>query len=162
MAERKERERIIRLSRRVNVARWQKIAITAGSILFAVLLCGLISTFVSPGSFLDFYVYMFEGTFLTPKITLTLFWDTAFLFLIALAVTPAFKMKFWNIGAEGQCLMGGLGATIGLYFIAPHVPLFLAIFIEFLLAVSFAIIWAVIPAIFKAFLNANETFENHE
>ena len=156
MAEHK-RERIIRISRRVNVPRWQKILITAGSILFSLLMCGLISTMVSPGSFLDFYVYMFEGTFLTPKITLKLLWQFAFLFLIALALTPVFKMKYWNIGAEGQCLMGGLGAVIGLYFIAPHVPLIVALLIELVLAVSFGIIWAVIPAIFKAFLNTNET-----
>lgn len=157
MAEKKEHGRIIRISRRVNVARWQKILITLGTILFSFLMCGIISTLVSPGSFLDFYVYMFEGTFLTPKIALKLLWQFAFLFLIALALTPAFKMKFWNIGAEGQCLMGGLGAIIGLYFIAPNVPLFLALLIELLMAIAFGIIWAVIPALFKAFFNTNET-----
>ena len=157
MTEKKESTRFIRISRRVNVSRWQKIAITAGSILFSFLMCGIISTLVSPGSFGDFYLYMFQGTFLTPKIALKLFWQMAILFLIALALTPAFKMKFWNIGAEGQCLMGGLGAMIGLYFIAPHVPLFLALLIEILLAIVFGVIWAVIPAIFKAFFNTNET-----
>ena len=157
MAEKKEHGRIIRISRRVNVARWQKILITAGSILFSFLMCGLISTLVVPGSFFDFYYYMFRGTFLTPSITLKLLWNVAILLLIALALTPAFKMKFWNIGAEGQCLMGCLGAVIGLYFIAPHVPTFVALLIELVLAVSFGIIWAVIPAIFKAIFNTNET-----
>ena len=157
MAEKKERERIIRISRRVNVSRLQKILITGGSILFAFLMCGLISNFVEPGSFLDFYIYMFTGTFSTPKMILKLLWQFALLLLIALALTPAFKMKFWNIGAEGQCLMGGLGALIGLYFVAPHVSLFTALLVEFLLAVAFGIAWAVVPAIFKAFFNTNET-----
>ena len=88
---------------------------------------------------------------------LAVLWDAALLFLIAVALTPVFKMKFWNIGAEGQCLMGGLGAMIGLYFIAPHVPLFIALLIELALAIIFAVTWAVIPAIFKAFFNTNET-----
>ena len=157
MAEKIQKERIIRISRRVNVASWQKVAITAGSILFSFLMCGLISNIVAPGSFGEFYLYLFEGTFLTPKIALSLLWQFAFLFLIALALTPAFKMKFWNIGAEGQCLMGGLGALIGLYFIAPHVPTYVALLIEIIMAVAFGIAWAVIPALFKAFFNTNET-----
>ena len=157
LAEKVERERIIRISRRVNVSRLQKILITGGSILAAFLMCGIISTLVAPGSFLDFYLFMFRGTFLTPKITVALLWQVALLFLIALALTPAFKMKFWNIGAEGQVLMGGFGAMIGLFYIAPHVPTFVALFIEIALAIVFGIVWAVIPAIFKAFFNTNET-----
>ena len=157
MAEKVAHERMFRISRRVNVSRLQKILITGATILFSFLVCGLISNFVVPGSFLDFYLYMFQGTFSTPKMIVKLLWQFAFLFLIALALTPAFKMKFWNIGAEGQCLMGGLGALIGLYFIAPHVPTHIALIIEFVMAVAFGVIWAVIPAIFKAFFNTNET-----
>ena len=157
MATKKEHERLIRISRRTDVKLWQKIAIKAGFILFAFLMCGIISSFVSPGSFGLFYKYMFDGTFYNGKIILNLFWQTLLLFLIALAITPAFKMKFWNIGAEGQCLMGGLGALIVLKFIAPHVPNFVAIILELLLAVIFAATWGVIPAIFKAYFKTNET-----
>ena len=55
---------------------------------------------------------MIEGSFGTSrKIWITL-QKTAMLLCIALAVTPAFKMRFWNIGAEGQVLVGAL-ATAG-------------------------------------------------
>ena len=151
------KERIIRLSRRPFIKWWQRLLITFGAILIAFLLCGVISTIAAPGSFLDFYSLFFSGAFISADSLLTVFWNAAFLFLIAVALTPAFKMRFWNIGAEGQCLMGGLGAMIGLYFIAPHVPLFIALLIELVLAIIFAVIWAVIPAIFKAFFNTNET-----
>ena len=136
---------------------WQRILIKAGFVLFAFLICGLLSTIVKPGSFGEFYEYMFNGTFFNFKTILKLFWETALLFIIAVALTPAFKMKFWNIGAEGQVLMGALGALIGLKFIAPHLPNVLAIIIELLLAVIFSAIWSFIPAFFKAQFNTNET-----
>ena len=151
------KERIIRVSRRAFIKPWQRYAITAGAILIAFLFFGIISTIAAPGSFLEFYQLFFQGPFISGSSFLSVLWDAALLFLIAVALTPVFKMKFWNIGAEGQCLMGGLGALIGLYFIAPHVPLFVALLIELVLAIIFSVIWAVIPAIFKAFFNTNET-----
>jgi simple sugar transport system permease protein len=66
-------------------------------------------------------------------------------------------MKFWNIGAEGQVLMGCFGAAIVMKFIAPYIPNFLALFLMLALALIFAAAWAAIPAIFKAFFNTNET-----
>ena len=157
MAEKNAREKLIRISRRTDLKLWQRILIISASILFAFLLIGLISNIAAPGSFGKFYEYMFKGTFSTPRIFMTLLWNVAIMLLVAVALAPAFKMRFWNIGAEGQCLMGALGAVIGMYFIAPHVPNVLAIIIEFLLAILFAAIWAIVPAIFKAFLNTNET-----
>ena len=153
----KERERIIRISRRTDLHLWKRIAIKAGFVLFAFLLCGIISSMVAPGSFFEFYQYMFDGTFYNAKITINLLWQSLLLFLIALAITPAFKMRFWNIGAEGQCLMGGLGALIVMKFIAPHIPNFLAIILELLFAITFAATWSLIPALFKAKFNTNET-----
>lgn len=157
MSKKENRERILRISRRTDLKLWQKCLIKAGFILFAFLFSGILSTMVAPGSFLDFYQYMFEGTFFNEKIFLNLLWQTALLFVIGVAITPSFKMKFWNIGAEGQCLMGGLGALIAMKFIAPHIPNFFAVLIELLFAILFAALWAVIPAIFKAFTNTNET-----
>ena len=136
---------------------WKRILIKTGFILFAFLVCGILSAIVQPGSFMEFYEYMFNGTFFNFKTILKLLWETALLFIIAVALTPAFKMKFWNIGAEGQVLMGALGSLIALKFIAPHVPNFLAIIIEILLAVIFSAIWSFIPAFFKAQFNTNET-----
>lgn len=151
------KERIIRISRRTEIKTWQKAVAIASALLSAFLLCGIVVAVCAPGSFLDFYSYFFTGVFISADSFLNLLWDAAFLFLIALALTPVFKMKYWNIGAEGQCLMGGLGALIGLYFIAPHVPLVVALLIEILFAVIFAVVWALIPGIFKAIFNTNET-----
>ena len=157
MAEAKVRERIIRISRRTNLKIWQQILIKVGFIVLALLMCGLISEMVAPGSFIEFYQFMIDGTFLTEKIVVKLLWQASLLFLIALALTPAFKMKFWNIGAEGQCLMGALGALIALKFISPNVPNIVGILVELIMAVAFGAIWGLIPAFFKAQFNTNET-----
>ena len=152
-----ERERIIRISRRPEMKPWKRILIKAGFVVFALLVCGILSAMVKPGSFGSFYQYMIQGTFSSGKTIVKLLWETALLFIIAVALTPAFKMKFWNIGAEGQVLMGALGALIALKFIAPHLPNIIAIVIEILMAVVFSAVWSFIPAFFKARFNTNET-----
>lgn len=151
------KERILRVERRANTKLWQKILIKVGTIIFALLMCGILSNAVAPNSFGEFYEYMLNGAFFSKKTVLNLLWQTSLLFLIAVALAPAFKMKFWNIGAEGQCLMGALGTLIALKFIAPHVPNFIALVIEVIMAATFAIIWSVIPAFFNARFKTNET-----
>ena len=152
-----EKERIIRISRRSGIKPWQNVLIKVGFIVFALLVCGLLSTIVAPGSFIDFYYYAINGTFGSTKKIVNLLWETGILFIIALALAPAFKMKFWNIGGEGQVLMGALGALIGMKFIAPFVPNAVALVLEFALAAIFAALWSVIPTFFKARFNTNET-----
>ena len=127
------------------------------SVVIALLLCAIITTAMAPGNFGNFFKYLGLGTFSNSLQVVRLFQDTAILLLIALALTPAFKMRFWNIGAEGQVLIGALGATIAMKFMAGSVPNILLIFICLAMAIVFAIVWAVIPAIFKAFFNTNET-----
>ena len=127
------------------------------SVVVALILCALITNAMVPGNFGNFFKYLGLGTFSNGLQILRLFQDTAILLLIALALTPAFKMKFWNIGAEGQVLIGALGAAIGMKFLTGTMPNVLLIFVCLAMAIAFSIIWAVIPAIFKAFFNTNET-----
>ena len=127
------------------------------SVIVALLICAIITTAMVPGNFINFFKYLGLGTFSNGLQVIRLFQDTAILLLIALALTPAFKMRFWNIGAEGQVLIGALGATIAMKFMAESMPNVLLIFVCLAMAIVFAIVWAVIPAIFKAFFGTNET-----
>lgn len=151
------RKPLVHISRRGDVNKKTTIIVKAASILAAFLLCGLISTIVAPGSFLDFYLYLYEGTMYSTNTILATLWNAGLLLLIAAAITPAFKMRFWNIGAEGQVLMGALGAAIIMKFIAPSIPNFAAILLMFMAAVFFSMFWAFVPAFFKAIFNTNET-----
>ncbi len=83
--------------------------------------------------------------------------DAAVLLCIALAITPAFKMRFWNIGAEGQVLMGALCSVGVVMAYGGKVPDWQLLILMFLSAVAGGALWGGIPAVFKAFWGTNET-----
>ena len=121
------------------------------------LVCAFISVALTGKDLGYFFKYFFEGLFGTEGNVWNLFHETAILLLVALAVTPCFKMKFWNIGGEGQVLMGCLGAAVAIKFMGGRVNDAATIIVSLVLAISFGIVWAVIPALFKAKWNTNET-----
>ena len=127
------------------------------SVVVALFICAIITTILAPNSFILFFKYLGIGNFSNKLQVLTLLQNTAILLLISLALVPAFKMKFWNIGGEGQTLMGALGAVICLKYMTGKMPNALLILSCLAFALVFSIIWAVIPAIFKAFFKTNET-----
>lgn len=100
---------------------------------------------------------MFSGNFGSLSKVRTLFQNIAMLLCISLAVTPAFKMKFWNLGAEGQVLVGGLASAACMFYLKDSLPNILLILIMFVASILSGIIWGLIPAVFKAKWNANET-----
>ena len=99
---------------------------------------------------------MWEGVFSNMYYRKGTIFFTAKLLCIAVALAPAFKMKFWNIGAEGQVLMGALSTAIVMVnFSTLSTPLLFTIMI--VSSVVMGAIWGLIPAIFKAKWNVNET-----
>lgn len=130
-----------------------------GGWLAAFLLAGIICTIFSPGTFGTFYKEMFLGCFDPTDFEtfLELLETAGLLLLVAFALAPAFKMKFWNIGAEGQILMGCLMTAAVTFFMRKGTSDWITIPVAFVCAVLASTIWAVIPAIFKAFFNTNET-----
>ena len=102
--------------------------------------------------------------FFTQMFTGRKFWamlqELCMLLVIALAVTPAFKMKYWNLGAQGQVLFGGLCSVAVMFnlnqgYWATHK--WLVLLLMLIAAILGGIIWAVIPALFKARWNTNES-----
>ncbi|MDY5512614.1 MAG: ABC transporter permease, partial [Eubacteriales bacterium] len=76
---------------------------------------------------------------------------------ISLAVTPAFKMRFWNIGAEGQVLIGCLATAACMICLGDKLPNGLLILIMIVAAIAAGALWGFLPAFFKARWNTNET-----
>jgi len=137
---------------------WYKgLAIRAAAVLLALVVSGVVITLLTDKNPLAVYKSMWSGAFGMDIRVWSLFQDIAILLCIALAVTPAFKMKFWNIGAEGQVLIGGLATVSVMMFLGDKMPLPLLLIIMVAASVLASIIWAVIPAIFKAYWNTNET-----
>ena len=75
----------------------------------------------------------------------------------ALAIAPCFKMRFWNIGAEGQITAGAIAASYFALYWVGKVPSAVLLLIMGLAGAVAGGIWALIPAFFKAKWNTNET-----
>ena len=131
--------------------------IRAAAILLALVVCAIVTSLTTGLNPLAVYATMFSGAFGTARRTWILLQNLAILLCISLAVTPAFRMRFWNIGAEGQVLIGGLATASCMILLGDKLPNALLIFIMVLAAVAAGAVWAMIPAIFKARWNTNET-----
>ena len=106
---------------------------------------------------LKVYATMFDGAFGTPRRIWNLLQSLAMLLCVSLAVTPAFKMRFWNIGGEGQVLIGGLATAACMICLGGKIPNALLIIVMIISSMLAGAVWALIPAIFKAKFNTNET-----
>lgn len=131
--------------------------VRAAAIVLALLVCALITTLLTGENPLQVYATIVRGAFGTARKTWVLLQNIAILLCISLALTPAFKMRFWNLGGEGQVLIGGLAAAACMILLGGKLPNGLLILIMLLASVLAGAVWALIPAIFKARWNTNET-----
>lgn len=155
-------EPFVHIVKRDDMVWWKAWLIRISAIILALLLVGLISMLLTKENFFNIYNTMFVGAFgkiggRSSVILWKFFQKTAILLCLSLAVTPAFKMKFWNCGAEGQALMGGLAAMICMIELGDKLPYPLLIAVIVLASALTGAVWGVIPAIFKAQYNTNET-----
>ncbi len=152
-----KKESPIHIAKRMDAPKWLPIVIRIAAVIVAFLVCAIVTVFFEPTAFGTFFTEMFRGTFGTERRVINLFWEAAILLLIALAVTPAFKMKFWNIGAEGQVLMGALMSATCIFYLGGKVSEGGLIVLCLLASVVGSAGWTLIPALFKAKWNTNET-----
>ena len=104
----KKHEPLFHIAKR-NALPWQKAwLIRAVAILAAMVVCSVVTILLTKQNPIMVWAAMFKGAFGTDRIIWRLFRDVSLLLCVSLAVTPAFKMRFWNCGAEGQVLMGCL------------------------------------------------------
>ena len=137
---------------------WYKAwGIRALAIILALIVSALVTTLTTGLDPLKIYGTIFSGAFGTARKTWITCQNVAILLCISLAVTPAFKMRFWNIGAEGQVLVGGLASAACMICLAGKLPNAVMILIMAVSSILAGAVWAGIPAIFKARWNTNET-----
>ena len=148
---------LFHIVRRDTITVGKTIAIKVIALLLAFIVSSIILGISEGCDPFTFLASLFMGSFGASLNIWILLKDMAILLGLGLALLPAFKMKFWNTGADGQALIAALASYMCLYFMRGKVNDILLIIICFLAAVAAGIIWAVIPAIFKAFWNTNET-----
>jgi simple sugar transport system permease protein len=83
--------------------------------------------------------------------------DTVMLLCIGVGLASAFKMRFWNIGAEGQVLVGGIATAACMLYLGNSIPTWLLLILMLAASAVAGAIWGVVPAIFKARFRTNET-----
>lgn len=152
------KEPFLHIVKRSNISLGKKISIYAIAIISSLLIGGIICSLVSPrGNVFKFFITLFEGCFGTERLFWLFLQEFALLLSVSMALTVAFKMKFWNLGANGQILMGGLAAIACSYYLGGKIDETLLIVISVIASIVAGAIWAVIPAICKALWNTNES-----
>ncbi len=156
------REPLLKVVKRDDMSAGKAWLVRFGTLAVSFVLIGVLSMAISGKSFGETYEIMFIGVFgrLFEGKT-TMLWkylqEIAILLSLSLALTPAFKMKFWNCGAEGQALMGGLASMVCMIELGDKLSYPVLIAVIAVTSILAGAIWGFIPAIFKAFFNTNET-----
>ena len=148
---------LFHISKRAALPWYRAWGIRALAIILALIVSALITGVTTGLDPLKIYATIFTGAFGTARKSWITAQNVAILLCISLAVTPAFKMRFWNIGAEGQVLIGGLASAACMKCLAGVLPGGALIAVMVVSSVAAGAIWAGIPAIFKAKWNTNET-----
>lgn len=143
--------------KRSAIPTWKAMLIRVIAVLAALLLCAVLSIFMINANPIKFISTMFVGVFGTTARIWAFSKDAAILLCIALAITPAFKMRFWNIGAEGQTLIGALAAVAVIVYLGDSLPEGVLLLLMLVAAVLIGAIWGGLPAVCKAIWGTNET-----
>lgn len=147
----------VRIAKRGNVPMWHNWLVRFVGLFLALIVSALVIYSIVHLNPIRVYVSMFEGNFGSSKRMWVGLRDLVMLLCIAIGLAPAFKMRFWNIGAEGQILVGGLATAAVMIYLGESLPNWLIMVVAFIASCVMGAIWAGLPAIFKARFNTNET-----
>jgi ABC-type uncharacterized transport system permease subunit len=145
------------IAKRDSIVWWKAWLIRIAAVILAMVVCGFVTLALTGLNPFGVYATMFDGALGSSRRVWNLMQNVAILLCISLAVTPAFKMKFWNIGAEGQVLMGGLATASCMIFLGEKLSIYALLPIMVAASIVAGAVWGMIPAIFKAKWNSNET-----
>ena len=157
MAKQKAHEPLFHIVKRGAIDSKKALMIRIVSVVAALVFSGIISVIITGENPFKIYGTMVNGALGSPTKIWKLLFDLSLLLCVSLAVTPAFKMRFWNIGAEGQALMGGFAAAVCMLKLTGTIPNWLMIPVMLICSIVAGAIWGIIPALFKAKWGTNET-----
>ena len=157
MRDNSTREPLFHISKRAEMP-WHRAWLIRGvALILALCTCALICLLLTGENPLQIYDTMIKGAFGSTRKTWVTLQNVAMLLCISLAVTPAFKMRFWNIGGEGQALMGCLASASCMILLRDVLPNWAIIVCMVVTSIIAGAVWGGIPALFKAKWNTNET-----
>ena len=141
--------------KRKTLSRRALFLVPVASFLISLLLTAILLAVFKANPFVTFAA-MFKGAFGSgPNFTETLV-KAIPLMLTGLGVLIAFRLKFWNIGAEGQLTLGGIAASWVALFGSPYLAPWMVLPVAILMGMLAGAIWAGIPALLKVRLKVDE------
>ena len=153
----KKRGPLFHIVKRPEISWKHAAAIRAAAIVLSILACALVTYLFTGDDPVSVFKTIWEGSFASERRLWVLLQNISILLIISLAMAPAFRMRFWNIGGEGQVMMGVLATSSCMIMLGGKIPNGVLIVIEIIAAVAAGAIWAAIPAFFKSRWNTNET-----
>ena len=151
------KEPLLRIAKRDTISHPKAWAIRIVAVLLSLVVSGLFIFAVTKLNPVQVYEAIFDGAFGTSRRSWVTVRDSMMLLCIGVGLAPAFKMKFWNIGAEGQILIGGVITAGIMRFYGNALPTPALLVIMAVVSLLCGCLWGVIPAVFKAVWNTNET-----
>ena len=147
----------IRLERRLEVPRWLPVVTTIGAVIVALVISGVI-LWIAGGDPIQIFVHILRSSFGSLGVLSDTLVKATPLLLTGLACALAFRMRLWNIGAEGQFLMGAWGASavVLVPIVPPGTPSIITIPVMMVAAMLVGAAYGAIPGILKAFRGVNE------
>lgn len=152
-----KKEPLIHITKRKTISRKHQWGIRLIAILLALVVCGIVTTLTTHLNPIDVYASMFRGSFGTERKMWVLGKELAILLMVSVGLAPAFKMKYWNLGGEGQVLAGSLATAACMIYMGKSLPGPVMIIVSCIAAVIAGAFWAFVPAFFKAKYDTNET-----
>lgn len=146
------------LEKRVeDYPKWFPTAITLGSVLIAFLISGIILKLIG-GEPLRIATFFYEATFGSWAVFSDTLVKATPLIMIGLACAIAFRMKLWNIGAEGQFYLGAFAASLVVLIplVPPESPKVVVIGAMIIMGMIGGAAWGFIPGYLKARFQVNE------
>ena len=152
-----KREPLFHIVKREDLKIGYKIMIYAIAIVVSLFIGGIISSLASKGDPFSFFVSLIDGCFGSARKLWVFLQQMALILSVSMALVPAFKMKFWNLGGNGQILIGGLAAIACMFYMGGKAKDGVIILVAVIASALAGAIWALIPALCKAFFNTNES-----
>ena len=153
----KKKGPLFHIVKRPEISLKQAILIRVAAILISVAICAVVIFLLTGDDPVSVFKTIWEGSFGSERRLWVLLQNVSILLIISLAMAPAFRMRFWNIGGEGQVMISVLAASSCMIMLGGRIPNWLVIVIEIIAAIAAGAIWAAIPAFFKSRWNTNET-----
>lgn len=152
-----KKEPFARMIKRDHISAKKAWAIRLAAAALSLIVVAIVIVFITKQNPIQVYLGIIDGAVGSSRRIWVTIREMMVLLCIAVGLTPAFKMKFWNIGAEGQILMGGTAAAAMMIYFGDKMPNGVLLLVIFITSALAGMIWGVLPAIFKAYFNTNET-----